>query len=86
MQSHYTIPTIGQYPRQESNLICDLRKVACGRAHSEDVVAENQSEIRESNPVVSCSQGRRLPISPISAHHQYPSQESNLGLDLRKVA
>jgi hypothetical protein len=39
MQSHYTIPTINQYPRQESNLICDLRKVACEPAHSEDVLS-----------------------------------------------
>ncbi len=66
MQSHYTIPTIGQHPRQESNLVYDLRKVACDPAHPGDVVAANQSEIGESNPVVSCSQGRRLPISPIS--------------------
>jgi hypothetical protein len=77
---------IEQYPRQESNLIYDLRKVACEPAHSEDILPANQSEIRESNPVVSCSQGRRLPISPISAKKQYPGQESNLGLDLRRVA
>src|SRR5262249_37000572 len=45
MQSHFTIPTSSQYPRQESNLICDLRKVACGPAHSEDVlVVPNDSE------------------------------------------
>jgi hypothetical protein len=38
MQSHYTISTISQYPRQESNLICDLRIVACAPAHSEDIL------------------------------------------------
>lgn len=27
-----------QCPRQESNLVCDLRKVACDPAHPEDVV------------------------------------------------
>ena len=48
MQSHYTIPTIGQYPRQESNLICDLRKVTCEPAHSEDIGLE-QHPGQESN-------------------------------------
>ena len=68
------------------NLIYDLRKVACEPAHFEDVHGAKQSEIGESNPVVSCSQGRRLSVSPISATSQYPGQESNLGLDLRRVA
>ena len=31
-----------QYPRQESNLICDLRKVACEPAHSEDIQLRQQ--------------------------------------------
>ena len=40
VQSHYTISTIKspkQYPREESNLTLDLRRVACRPAHSEDV-------------------------------------------------
>jgi hypothetical protein len=86
MQSHYTISTIGQYPRQESNLICDLRKVACEPAHSEDVHLPLQWTRRESNP-------HYRHARPASSHwttgpltNQYSGQESNLGLDLRKVA
>ncbi len=34
----YRFHGIEQCPRQESNLVCDLRRVACVPAHSEDVL------------------------------------------------
>src|SRR5262245_34342326 len=63
MQSHYTIPTSNQYPRQESNLICDLRKVACGPAHSKDV--QNQPVPRPGvEPGPRPSESRMMSVSP----------------------
>ena len=48
MQGHYTIPTIGQYPREESNLTLDLRRVAC-RRHTPRTPFTNQYPGQESN-------------------------------------
>ena len=62
MQSHYTIPTINQHPRQESNLICDLRKVACEPAHSEDVHVPFQWTYRDSNPNCTVRRTGMLPL------------------------
>ena len=55
MQSHYTMPTISQHPREESNLTLDVRTVACHR-HTPRTRTVNQ----------------------------YPGQELNLDLLLRR--
>ena len=48
MQRHYTIPTIGQHPRGESNLALDLRTVAC-RRHTPRMFITDQYPGQESN-------------------------------------
>jgi hypothetical protein len=65
MQSHYTIPTSSQYPRQESNLIYDLRKVACGPAHSEDVLVIQQGP--EAEGLGPSFAGRKPAVLPLDA-------------------
>ena len=71
-----------QCPRQESNLVFDLRRVACKSATLRGRVLV-QRPAEESNLVL---QFRRLPCYP--AHSQGVKcldQESNLDLDLRRV-
>lgn len=53
-------PKGGKRPRQESNLVYDLRTVACVPAHSKDVLREYPSE--ESNLVL---QSHNLPCGPL---------------------
>ena len=69
-----------QCPRQESNLVFDLRMVACKsptlRGHS------FQRPTEESNPVL---QIRSLPCDPVHLQGKCLDQESNLDLDLRRV-
>ena len=76
MQGHYTIPTIAQHPRQESNLIYDLRKVACGPAHSEDIVppAVPRPGIE---PGPRLSKSRMMSVSPPGQRGNGPWRESN---------
>ena len=66
-------------PRQESNLVRDLRTVVCAPPHPED---DNTAPARESSPAL------RLRRPPCLRHTrgECPCQESNLGLDLRRVA
>ena len=64
MQSHYTIPTIPQHPRQESNLIYDLRKVVCEPAHSEDSSLHLNSGPGGSRTRIAGTPGQRLPVGP----------------------
>jgi hypothetical protein len=72
------IDTSPACPRQESNLVPDLRKVVCRPPHSED----SASPARESNPAL------RLRRPPCIRHtrRECPRQESNLVCDLRRVA
>src|SRR2546422_1382148 len=59
-----------KYPRQESNLIPDLRRVVCHPPHPEDI----KYPAEESNLVL---QFRRLPCHPSHPQsQQYPDLES----------
>ena len=60
---HHTHRLTRQHPRQESNLICDLRKVACGPAHSEDVIHREPVGDRGIEP-------RRVLLPRQAARHQ----------------
>ncbi len=84
-------------PRQESNLVCDLRRVACNPPHSEDRYSSQlQCLARESNPVL---QFRGLPtttsillavpagtLARQNRQLQYPDLESNQDFELRRLA
>ena len=74
-----------KYPRQESNLIPDLRRVVCDPPHPEDIPRRGI----EPRPAVSKTAvrsatlaGVRSPGRPVA---QYPDLESNQDLDLRRV-
>ena len=72
-----------QYPRQESNLVLDLRRVACDPQHSRTYFLQRPAE--ESNLV---RQFRGLPCSsgtPTGRSFQCLDQDLNLDQDLRRV-
>ena len=79
----------GPCPRQESNLVFDLRKVVCA-----SVTPRGQSI--ETGPLPSpppgnrtrpCGfEGRRASATPAGKRAECPRQESNLVFDLRRVA
>ena len=78
----------GPCPRQESNLVFDLRKVVCASVTPRGLRskrAAREPPTRESNPAL------RLRRPPCVRHTrgetaECPRQESNLVFDLRKVA
>jgi hypothetical protein len=86
-----------KYPRQESNLVLDLRTVVCWPAHPED--RRDRRAERRRNPAVARGQvggtsrprqatsTRRRPSTPPPVRRsQYPSRESNPDLELRRLA
>lgn len=75
-------------PRQESNLVCDLRRVACDPAHSKDKRGQVHFPVRRHTASAVGSPPGRSPggDAVCLTSRQCPRQESNLVYDLRKVA
>ncbi len=73
-----------QCPRQESNLILDLRRVACDPQHSEDVFLFSALP-RNRTSSGSFEDCHALPAHPQGLLSKRLDQDSNLDQDLRRV-